>query len=71
MDPDAYVILFFDDDKVSRSRLYFWIIGCLNEFIISIEDNMIIVIKNGKVFHRNLMTFLPIKEREQLRQSGG
>lgn len=70
MDPDAYVTLLFDDDRFSRSRLYFWIIGCLNEFLISIEDNMMIVIKDGKNFDRSSMTFRPIK-REQPRQSGG
>lgn len=39
MEPDAYVKMLFDDHKFSSSRLYFWIIGCLNEFLISIEDN--------------------------------
>jgi hypothetical protein len=37
MDPEAYVKLLFDDGNFSRSRLYFWVIGCLNEFDISIE----------------------------------
>ncbi|KAM0168178.1 hypothetical protein ACHAPF_011254 [Botrytis cinerea] len=40
MDPKAYVNLLFDDENFSESRLYFWIIGCLNEFDISIEDNI-------------------------------
>jgi hypothetical protein len=40
MDPKAYVRLLFDDETISQSRLYFWVIGCLNEFDISIEENM-------------------------------
>jgi hypothetical protein len=40
MDPEAYVQLLFDDENFSQSRLYFWVIGCLNEFDISIEDNI-------------------------------
>lgn len=38
MDPEAYTRLIFDDDKLSRSRLYFWTLSCLNEFIASLED---------------------------------
>ncbi|GAB1201074.1 hypothetical protein APSETT444_010461 [Aspergillus pseudonomiae] len=40
MDPEAYTKLLFDDQTFSRSRLYFWIIGCLNEFDVSIDDNI-------------------------------
>ncbi|GFF56416.1 LOW QUALITY PROTEIN: hypothetical protein IFM46972_10507 [Aspergillus udagawae] len=40
MDPEEYVKLLFDNDTFSRSKLYFWMIGCLNDFIISIEDNI-------------------------------
>lgn len=48
MDPKSYGMLLFDDETFSRSRLYFWIIGCLNEFDISIEDN----IKQWKLFRQ-------------------
>lgn len=48
MDPKAYTMLLFDDETFSRSRLYFWIIGCLNEFDLSIEDN----IKQWKLFRQ-------------------
>ncbi|KAF7930093.1 hypothetical protein EAE99_004286 [Botrytis elliptica] len=40
MDPATYVELLFDDENFSQSRLYFWVIGCVNEFQISIEDNV-------------------------------
>lgn len=40
MDPEVYVQLLFDDETFSRSRLYFWVIGCLNEFEVSIADNI-------------------------------
>ncbi|KAF7535560.1 hypothetical protein G7054_g5267 [Neopestalotiopsis clavispora] len=48
MDPETYTKLLFDDEIFSRSRLYFWIIGCLNEFDLSIEDN----IKQSKLFRQ-------------------
>lgn len=48
MDPKSYGMLLFDDETFSRSRLYFWVIGCLNEFDISIEDN----IKQWKLFRQ-------------------
>jgi hypothetical protein len=48
MDPKSYGMLLFDDETFSWSRLYFWIIGCLNEFDISIEDN----IKQWKLFRQ-------------------
>ena len=38
MDSEAYTRLIFDDEKLSRSRLYFWTISCLNEFITSLDD---------------------------------
>ncbi|KAF7881095.1 uncharacterized protein EAF02_006986 [Botrytis sinoallii] len=40
MNPATYVELLFDDENFSQSRLYFWVIGCVNEFQISIEDNI-------------------------------
>lgn len=40
MDLKEYVKLLFDDENFTRSRLYFWAIGCLNEFDISIADNI-------------------------------
>ncbi|KAL2024984.1 hypothetical protein VTK56DRAFT_3683 [Thermocarpiscus australiensis] len=40
MEPKQYVELLYDDQYLTRSRLYFWIIGCVNEFLISIEDNI-------------------------------
>ncbi|KAF7948502.1 uncharacterized protein EAE97_003913 [Botrytis byssoidea] len=40
MDPATYVELLFDDENFSQSRLYFWVTGCVNEFQISIEDNI-------------------------------
>ncbi|PON30529.1 hypothetical protein TGAM01_v200969 [Trichoderma gamsii] len=48
MDPKSYGMLLFDDETFSRSRLYFWVIGCLNEFDISIEDD----IKQWKLFRQ-------------------
>lgn len=48
MDPKTYTTLLFDDETFSRSRLYFWILGCLNEFNVSIEDN----IKQWKLFRQ-------------------
>jgi hypothetical protein len=47
MEPKQYSTLLFDDEKFSRSRKYFWAIGCLNEFIISIADN----IKQWDMYH--------------------
>lgn len=40
MDPATYVELLFDDENFSQSKLYFWVIRCINEFQISIEDNI-------------------------------
>jgi hypothetical protein len=40
MDPETHSKLLFDDETFSRSKLYFWAIGCLNEFTVSIEDNI-------------------------------
>jgi hypothetical protein len=47
MEPKQYSTLLFDDDNFTRSRKYFWAIGCLNEFIISIADN----IKQWDMYH--------------------
>jgi hypothetical protein len=54
MDPKIYVRLIFDDESFTRSRLYFWVIGCLNEFLVSIEDN----IKQWKLFREARVTLL-------------
>ena len=40
MDPKEYARLLFDDGKFTRSRKYFWAIGCLSEFDICISDNI-------------------------------
>lgn len=40
MDPESYVKLLSDDAAFRRSKLYFWAIGCLNEFDTSIKDNI-------------------------------
>lgn len=52
MEPKTYVKLIFDDENFTRSRLYFWIIGCLTEFVVSIEDN----IKQWKLFRKARVT---------------
>jgi hypothetical protein len=52
MNPKVYVELLFDDDKFSQSKLYFWVIRCLNEFDISIEDN----IKQWTLFREERVT---------------
>ena len=48
MDPEAYSEPLFNDKNFSRSKLYFWAIGCLNEVNVSIEDN----IKKLKLFRQ-------------------
>lgn len=40
MKPKQYSNLLFDDENFTRSRKYFWAIGCLNEFIAGIGDNI-------------------------------
>jgi hypothetical protein len=40
MHPNQYVNLLFDDQNSKRSRKYFWAIGCLNEFELTISDNI-------------------------------
>lgn len=55
MVPESYVKLLFDDATFSRSRLYFWIIGCLNEFDVSIADN----IKQWDLFREASWTAFP------------
>jgi hypothetical protein len=37
---EEYVKLIFDNEKLSRSRKYFWAVRCLDEFLISISDNI-------------------------------
>lgn len=48
MDSKSFTKLLFDDETFSRSRLYFWVVGCLNEFDVSIEDN----IRQWKLFRQ-------------------
>ncbi|CCC12547.1 hypothetical protein SMACR_06955 [Sordaria macrospora] len=38
MDSEVYTRLIFDDDKLTRSRLYIWTISCLNKFVASLDD---------------------------------
>jgi hypothetical protein len=52
MDPKTYVKLLFDDETFTRSRRYFWVIGCLNEFDVSIGDN----IKQWELFREARVT---------------
>jgi hypothetical protein len=40
MDPTEYVKLLFDDENFTRSRKYFWAIGCLGEFGNSVADTV-------------------------------
>ncbi|KAL2065226.1 hypothetical protein VTL71DRAFT_2895 [Oculimacula yallundae] len=43
---DSYVELLFEDDAYSRSRKYFWILGCLHEF----QSSLKITIENWRLF---------------------
>ncbi|KAJ6021918.1 hypothetical protein N7540_007422 [Penicillium herquei] len=40
MDPESYVKLIFDDDQLSTSKKYFWILACIQEFRTHIVDNI-------------------------------
>lgn len=40
MNPDEYVHLLYDDPSFSRSRFYFWAIGCLLAFESSLKGNV-------------------------------
>jgi hypothetical protein len=40
MDPERYIKLIFDDDQLSTSKKYFWILACMQEFRSSIMDNV-------------------------------
>lgn len=40
MDPEKYIKLIFDDDQLSTSKKYFWILACMQEFRSSIMDNI-------------------------------
>lgn len=51
MKTKEYYKLLFDDENLTRSCKYFWVIGCLNEFIISIGDN----ITQSREFHDNIL----------------
>ena len=66
MNPEAYVKLLFDDETFSQSRLYFWVIGCLNEFDISIEDN----IKQWTLFREARVTPFLEKDLGDTSQNG-
>jgi len=39
-DPKAYVKVIFEDESLTHSKLYFLVIGCLNEFLATIDDNI-------------------------------
>ncbi|KAJ3484562.1 hypothetical protein NLG97_g7021 [Lecanicillium saksenae] len=65
MDPIAYSKLLFDDAIFSRSRLYFWIIGCLNEFDILLKDN----IKQWQLYRRARIEHLILSQPESHVQS--
>jgi hypothetical protein len=63
MDPEAYVNLMTDDENFTQSKRYFWIIGCLNEFVVSIEDN----IKQWELFREaRVISFFPAKPDPKL-----
>jgi hypothetical protein len=62
MDPKDYIKRLFDDDNLTQSKLYFWIIGCLNEFVASIKDN----IEQWKLFRAARVT--PFRKLELRRQ---
>ncbi|KAF9770869.1 hypothetical protein IL306_011523 [Fusarium sp. DS 682] len=38
LDPEQHDNLLFDDDTFSRSRQYFWIVSCLESFLVQIDD---------------------------------
>lgn len=38
LEGDKYVELLFEDETYSRSRKYFWVLGCLNEFENSLKS---------------------------------
>lgn len=40
MHPKQFVKLLFDEENFTRSRKYFWAIGCLNEFELMTSDNI-------------------------------
>ncbi len=66
MNSRDYVKLLFDDETFSQSRLYFWVIGCLNEFDISMEDN----IKQWTLFRKARVTPYCKKDLEEKSQKG-
>jgi hypothetical protein len=60
MKPKVYAKLLVDDKNFTRSKRYFWIIACLNEFDLSIEDN----IKQWKLFREaRVIPFLDAKPK--------
>jgi hypothetical protein len=40
MDPERYIKLIFDDDQLSTSKKYSWILACMQEFRSSIMDKI-------------------------------
>jgi hypothetical protein len=57
---EEYMKALFDDNNFTRSRKYFWAIGCLTEFIASISDN----IKQWDLYYEGRVQ--PILERKDL-----
>jgi hypothetical protein len=56
MVPKQYATLLFDDENFTRSRKYFWAIGCLNEFISSKFEDLIKVGSTQRESLANLKT---------------
>ncbi|CAG8980298.1 hypothetical protein HYALB_00008920 [Hymenoscyphus albidus] len=51
MNPDSYVHLLYDESNFSRSKFYFWAIGCLSSF----EENIVITARHPKSVRRKLV----------------
>ncbi|CAG8950406.1 hypothetical protein HYFRA_00006899 [Hymenoscyphus fraxineus] len=51
MNPDSYVHLLYDESTFSRSKFYFWAIGCLSSF----EENIVINARHLKSVRRKLV----------------
>ncbi len=67
IDSENFIELLFDDESFSRSKLYFWLISCLNEFDASIGDN----IKQWELFRlARLNPYLPSDAKLQRDGSG-
>lgn len=60
MKPKVYAELLVDDKTFTRSKRYFWVIACLNEFDVSIGDN----IKQWELFREaRVIPFLDAKPK--------